>query len=108
MGTIQLKMTDETVFDEAARKSADSGEQLLIETQNLENAVEALRDTFKGAGANAYTNFMVQVDECQNKLAEALGLINVGQGDLYKSYLEQEETSVSDAESMRVEFPFAR
>jgi uncharacterized protein YukE len=105
---IELKMTDQTVFNEAARKSADSGEQLLIETQNLENAVEALKDTFKGAGATAYTNFMVQVDECQKKLAEALGLINVGQADLYQAYLDQEEETVANAEGTPVDFPFAR
>ena len=75
---------------------------------NLENAVEQLKHTFKGSGAVAYNNFMVEVDACEKKLYEALGLINVGQGEMYKSYVDQEETMTSDAEAQSIDFPMGR
>ncbi|MGM7671401.1 hypothetical protein [Microbacterium sp. A93] len=86
-------------FEKAARDSGDSGELLVVEVQNLENSVVSLKETFKGAGANAYTNFMVKVNECQSTLVEALSMINTGQADLYKAYNVSEETSVSDADA---------
>ncbi|WP_313816163.1 hypothetical protein [Citricoccus sp.] len=84
-------------FEKAARDSGDSGELLVIEVQNLEKAVVSLKETFKGAGANAYSNFMVKVNECQGTLVEALSLINTGQADLYKAYNISEETTVDDS-----------
>ncbi len=98
MAKLELTEGLET-FEKAARDSGDSGELLVVEVQNLENAVVSLKETFKGAGANAYTNFMVKVNECQNTLVEALSLINTGQAELYKAYNTSEETTVSDAEA---------
>lgn len=98
MAKLELTEGLET-FEKAARDSGDSGELLVIEVQNLENAVVSLKETFKGAGATAYSNFMVKVNECQGTLVEALSMINVGQGELYKAYSTSEETTVSDADS---------
>ncbi|MFC7401168.1 hypothetical protein [Citricoccus sp. GCM10030269] len=95
---ISLNLDGVETFEQAADRSAGSGEELLAETVNLENAVVALKETFKGNGARAYNNFMVKVNEVQNQLAEALALINVGQGDLYKTYLQQEDESTDQAE----------
>lgn len=86
-------------FEKAARDSGDSGELLVVEVQNLENSVVSLKETFKGSGATAYNNFMVKINECQNTLVQALSLINVGQGDLYKAYNTSEETTVADADA---------
>ena len=84
----KLELTDGlSTFEKAARDSGDSGELLIVEVQNLENAVVSLKETFKGAGATAYSNFMVKVNECQNTLVEALGQINTGQAELYKACL---------------------
>ena len=105
---MKLDMTDIDVFHKSMQDSGDSGEQLLAEVVNLENAVEQLKHTFKGSGAVAYNNFMVEVDACEKKLYEALGLINVGQGEMYRSYVEQEETMTSDAEAQPVDFPMGR
>lgn len=105
---MKLEMTDIDVFHKSMQDSGDSGEQLLAEVVNLENAVEQLKHTFKGSGAVAYNNFMVEVDACEKKLYEALGLINVGQGEMYKSYVDQEETMTSDAEAQPVDFPMGR
>lgn len=106
---IQLEMTDINVFHKAMQESGDSGEQLLAEVGNLETSVKALRDTFKGAGATAYENFMVEVNECQNILVEALGMINTGQAELYQSYIEEQDTMVADATSSTTEeFPMSR
>ncbi|MGO1886108.1 MAG: hypothetical protein ACTH3G_12200 [Citricoccus sp.] len=98
MAKLELTEGLET-FEKAARDSGDSGELLVIEVQNLENSVVSLKETFKGAGADAYTNFMVKVNECQGTLIGALSLINAGQADLYKAYNTSEDMSVSDADS---------
>ncbi|GAA4775594.1 hypothetical protein [Citricoccus nitrophenolicus] len=98
MAKLELTEGLET-FEKAARDSGDSGELLVIEVQNLENSVVSLKETFKGAGADAYTNFMVKVNECQGTLIGALSLINAGQADLYKAYNTSEDMTVSDADS---------
>lgn len=103
----QLKMTDINVFHKSMMDSGDSGEQLLGEITTLEQTVEQLESTFKGAGAVSYKNFMVKVDDAQKKLADALARINVGQGDLYKSYVEQEESMTSNVDQQQVDFPMA-
>lgn len=96
MEKLELKDGLET-FEKAARDSGDSGELLVIEVQNLEKAVVSLQDSFKGAGANAYSNFMVRVQECQNTLVQALSKINTGQAELYKAYNTSEQTTIDDA-----------
>ncbi|MDO4255446.1 MAG: WXG100 family type VII secretion target [Kocuria sp.] len=93
-----LEMTDINVFQKANSDSAVSGEELLQEVENLRAGVEALKETFKGQGATSYNNFMVAVNDAQNKLSEALSKINVGQADVYQSYVVQEDEQVSAAE----------
>jgi len=105
---MKLEMTDIDVFHKSMQDSGDSGEQLLAEVVNLENAVENLKHTFKGSGAVAYNDFMVEVDACEKKLHEALGLINVGQGEMYRSYVEQEDVMTADAQAQPVDFPMSR
>ncbi|WP_167635522.1 WXG100 family type VII secretion target [Micrococcus lylae] len=93
-----LEMTDINVFQKANSDSAVSGEELLQEVENLRTSVEALQETFKGQGADSYKKFMVAVNDAQNKLSDALGKINVGQADVYQSYLTQEDEQVATAE----------
>lgn len=102
-------MTDINVFHKAMQDSGDSGEQLLAEVGNLETSVKALRETFKGNGAQAYENFMIEVNECQQVLVEALSMINVGQADVYQSYIDEQDTMTADATSSTTDdFPMAR
>lgn len=86
-------------FDKAAKDSGDSGELLIVELQNLEDAVVSLESSFKGSGAAAYREFINKVNLCQGEVIEALSLINVGQAELYKAYSEQEQTQLDDAQS---------
>lgn len=86
-------------FDKAAKDSGDSGELLIVELQNLEDAVSSLESSFKGAGAAAYRDFINKVNACQGEVIEALSLINVGQGELYKAYSQQEQTQLDDAKA---------
>ena len=52
---------------------------------------------------------MVEVNECQNILVEALGMINTGQAEVYQSYIEEQDTMVADATSSTTEeFPMSR
>lgn len=95
---LELKDGLET-FEKAARDSGDSGELLIIEVQNLEKAVFSLQDSFKGAGATAYSNFMTKVQSCQDTLVQALGMINTGQAELYKAYNVSEQTTIDDAQA---------
>lgn len=97
MGNVYLNLNGVETFEKASGDSATSGEELLGETINLENAVTALRATFEGNGARAYENFMVLVNQTQNQLAEALGLINEGQAELYKTFVAQEDESTDNA-----------
>ncbi len=106
---VKLQMTDLNVFHKASQDSGDSGIQLMEEVKALRDAVEVLKSSFKGAGATAYSNFMVQVDECQNTLAEALGMINTGQAEVYRSYAEGEDTMVDQAQAKSTDdFPMSR
>lgn len=84
-------------LEKAARDSGDSGEHLIVELQNLEEATVSLEDSFKGAGAQAFREFINRVNECQGQVIEALSLINVGQGELYKTYSIQQQTELDDA-----------
>ncbi|MFC0249112.1 hypothetical protein ACFFIO_11455 [Citricoccus parietis] len=84
-------------FDKAAKDSGDSGELLIVELHNLEDATVSLESSFQGAGAQAFRNFINRVNECQGQVIEALSLINVGQGELYKAYSVQEQTELDDA-----------
>ncbi|GEM_PF-4335937 len=93
-----LEMTDINVFQKANTDSAVSGEELLQEIENLRQGVEALKETFKGQGADSYDRFMVAVNDAQRQLSDALGKINVGQADVYQSYLTQEDDQVGAAE----------
>lgn len=93
-----LEMTDINVFQKANTESAVSGEELLQEVENLRTGVEALKETFKGQGAQSYEQFMVAVNDAQNQLSDALSKINVGQADVYQSYVTQEEEQTSAAE----------
>lgn len=93
-----LEMTDIDVFHKANTESTVSGEDLLREIDSLRTGVEALKETFKGQGAHSYNTFMVAVDDAQNQLADALGKINVGQADVYQSYVTQEDEQVGNAE----------
>lgn len=100
MAEEKLELADglETL-EKAARDSGDSGELLLVELQNLEDATVSLEDSFKGTGAAAFREFINKVNECQGQVIEALSLINVGQSELYKAYSEQEQTELEDAQA---------
>lgn len=93
-----LEMTDINVFQKANTDSGASGEELLQEVENLRSGVEALKETFKGQGAESYNQFMVAVDDAQKQLSDALSKINVGQADVYQSYVTQEDEQTSAAE----------
>ena len=101
-----LEMTDIDVFQKANTESTVSGEDLLREIDSLRTGVETLKETFTGRGATSYNEFMVAVDDAQNQLADALSKINVGQADVYQSYVTQEDEqeaaaqpAVADAQS---------